>query len=208
MLYEAAKRSADILGALVGLFLFGFPTALAAVAIAIESPGSPFFSQERVGKGGKLFKMYKLRSMVRDAEEVLKADKEMLERYVNGSYKLENDPRVTKVGKIIRRFSLDEVPQFINILKGEMSLVGPRAYKGDELAYQQEKYPETTYQIKWIFTVKPGLTGPWQVAGRSAVPFQKRLKIDAHYAKERSLLEDMKIVIKTPFAVARGSGAY
>jgi len=206
--YTTAKRLVDIVGGAVGLLVFGIPMLVAAFAIRLESDGSPFFTQERVGKGGKVFRMYKLRSMIKDAEEMLKSDKGMLREYVNGSYKLKDDPRITRVGKWVRRFSLDETPQFLNILKGEMSLVGPRAYKPDELVYQQEKHPEATYQIKWLLTVKPGLTGPWQVRGRSEIPFQERVKMDAQYAQKKSLLEDIKIIFKTPRVVIKGKGAY
>jgi len=206
--YETAKRLIDIFGAIAGILVFGIPIVVATIAARLESEGPPFFTQERVGRGGKVFKMYKLRSMIKDAERVLESDKEMLKEYVNGSYKIKDDPRITGVGRWIRRLSLDEAPQFINILKGEMSLVGPRAYKPDELEYQQERYPETTYQIKWLLTVKPGLTGPWQVRGRSEISFQDRVKMDAEYAQRRSLLEDIKIILKTPFVVIRGKGAY
>lgn len=205
--YTIAKRLMDLLGGIAGLLVFGIPMVVAAVAIRFESEGPPFFTQERVGKGGKIFRMYKLRSMIKDAEEVLKSDKRMRRKYMDGSYKLKDDPRITRVGRWVRRFSLDEAPQFLNILKGEMSLAGPRAYKADELEYQQEKYPETTYSIKWILTVKPGLTGPWQVRGRSEIPFQERLKIDAEYARMKSLWEDLRIIFKTPWVVLRGKGA-
>lgn len=208
VVYEITKRLIDILGGIVGVLVFGIPMIIAATAIRLESEGPPFFTQERVGKGGRIFKMYKLRSMVKDAEEVLKSDEKMLRKYVGGSYKLKDDPRITRVGRWIRRLSLDEAPQFLNILKGEMSLVGPRAYKQDELEYQQEEHPETTYEIKWLLTVKPGLTGPWQVGGRSEIPFQGRLKIDAKYAQKRSLLEDIKIILRTPFVIIKGKGAY
>lgn len=206
--YTIAKRLIDIVGGTVGLLIFGIPMAIATIAVKLESEGPAFFAQDRVGKGGKVFRMYKLRTMVKDAEKILETDKEMLREYINGGYKIKDDPRVTTVGKWIRRLSLDEAPQFINILKGEMSLVGPRAYKPDELEYQQEKHPETTYHVKWILTVKPGLTGPWQVRGRSEIPFQERVKIDVEYAQKRSLLEDIKIILETPWVVIRGKGAY
>lgn len=206
--YTIVKRSIDILAGTFGLLVFSIPMAIIMIAIKLESEGPAFFAQERVEKGGKVFRMYKLRTMVKDAERILETDKEMLREYINGGYKIKDDPRITTVGKWIRRLSLDEAPQFINILKGEMSLVGPRAYKPDELEYQQEKHPETIYNVKWLLTVKPGLTGPWQVRGRSEIPFQERVKIDAEYAQKRSLLKDIKIILETPWVVISGKGAY
>jgi undecaprenyl-phosphate galactose phosphotransferase len=124
-----------------------------------------------------------------------------------GSYKLINDPRVTKVGKFIRKHSLDEVPQFFNILLGDMSLVGPRAYYPDEIKEQQQKYPDTKQAVKIVLSVKPGLTGFWQVSGRSEINFDKRIQMDAEYVKKRSIIYDLKIVAKTPWAMISGKGA-
>ena len=127
--------------------------------------------------------------------------------YKKGSYKLKDDPRITKVGHFIRKHSLDEIPQALNILKGEMSLVGPRAYYPDELQEQQKKYPHTIDSVKVVLSVKPGVTGYWQVSGRSEINFDKRIQMDAMYVKKRSILYDIWIIIKTPWAMVTGRGA-
>jgi lipopolysaccharide/colanic/teichoic acid biosynthesis glycosyltransferase len=148
--------------------------------------------------------------MIVNAHKMLRKDpkfKKLYEEYKNGSYKLKNDPRITKTGRFLRRFSLDELAQVINILKGEMSLVGPRAYYPDELEQQQKVYPETKKYVRQILKVKPGITGYWQVTGRSEVNFDKRVKMDADYVKRRSVLEDLMIILKTPWAMLSGKGA-
>jgi len=111
------------------------------------------------------------------------------------------------VGKIIRRYSIDEIPQFINVLKGEMSIVGPRAYYPDELVEQQKRYPHTEKLVKEVLSVKPGITGFWQVSGRSEINFDKRIEMDAYYARKKSLLFDILIILKTPWAMISGKGA-
>ena len=127
--------------------------------------------------------------------------------YKKNSYKLTNDPRVTRVGKFIRKHSLDEVPQLLNVLKGDMSLVGPRPYYPDELENQQRKYPHTKDMVKVVLSAKPGLTGYWQVSGRSEVNFDKRIKMDADYVRKRSILLDITILLKSPWAMISGKGA-
>jgi len=148
--------------------------------------------------------------MIPNAHQLLQTDprfRKLLEEYKKSSYKLHNDPRVTKVGKFLRKHSLDEIPQFVNVLKGEMSLVGPRAYYPFELEEQQEKYPLTKQLVKEVLEVKPGITGPWQVSGRSEINFDKRIEMDAKYARRRSLLYDLIILAKTPLAMITGKGA-
>jgi len=210
VLYERIKRAIDILGALVGIVSFSPVFALAAVAIKLSSPGPVIFVQSRVGRGGRIFGMYKFRSMVVNAEEILNSNPKLLKEYKEGGYKLrpEEDPRITRVGRILRKTSMDELPQFFNILKGEMSLVGPRAFKPDELEEQQRKFPALREVVSKVLTVKPGLTGLWQVSGRSEVGFAERVKLDAEYAQRQSLWEDVKILLKTPWAVVGGKGAY
>jgi lipopolysaccharide/colanic/teichoic acid biosynthesis glycosyltransferase len=132
---------------------------------------------------------------------------ELYEEYKRNSYKLENDPRIIRGGKFIRRTSIDELPQFINIFKGEMSLVGPRAYFPFELRDQQIEFPETKPYVEKLLTVKPGVTGPWQVGGRSKIGFVERTKMDAAYAERRSVLYDLYIILKTPLAVVQQRGA-
>ena len=210
-LYEVIKRCIDIVCSLFLLVIFSPIILLVAIAIRLDSSG-PILADtpERVGKGGRLFKMYKFRSMVENAHEILRKNPKfakLLEEYKKGSYKLPNDPRITRVGKFIRKYSLDEVPQFINILKGDMSLVGPRAYYPDELRDQQKEYPHTQDAVKVVLSIKPGLTGAWQVNGRSEVNFDKRIEMDATYVSKRSTLYDLWIIAKTPWAMISAKGA-
>lgn len=209
--YELLKRGIDIVASFFLLLLFSPIILLVACAIKLDSQG-PILADtpERVGKGGKLFKMYKFRSMVQNAHEILRQNPKfahLLEQYKKGSYKLPNDPRVTRIGKFIRKYSLDEVPQFINILKGDMSLVGPRAYYPDELRDQQKMYPHTEEAVKMVLSIKPGLTGAWQVNGRSEVNFDKRIEMDAYYVQKRSIWYDLGIIAKTPWAMLSAKGA-
>lgn len=205
------KRIIDIFGSMILLVIF-FPIGLVvAIFIKLYSPG-PIFADtpERVGKNGKLFKMYKFRSMVANAHMMLRRDptmKKLYEQYKKNSYKLRQDPRVTPIGKFLRKHSLDELPQLINVLRGEMSIVGPRAYYPDELTDQQRKYPKTKNQVKKVLSIKPGITGYWQVSGRSEVNFDKRIAMDANYVDNRSLWYDIKILLKTPLAMITGKGA-
>lgn len=208
MFYSITKRTIDLLAGTAGLVVFVLPIAVIALLIRRDSRGPVIYTQKRVGKGGKIFEMYKFRTMVQEAEKILQTDKNLLQKYLDGSYKIKNDPRVTRVGKWLRKTSLDELPQFLNILNGEMSLVGPRAYKPDELEEQARRYPRTKPRIAAVLSLKPGLTGPWQIEGRNNINFQDRLKGDAAYAHRRSLVEDIKIILSTPLAVVRGKGAY
>lgn len=205
------KRLIDLVLSLFLLILF-FPIGLViAVLIRLETSGPVFAdTPERVGKDGKLFKMFKFRSMVENAHMMLRHDPKMrslYEKYKRNSYKLIEDPRVTQLGKFLRKHSLDEVPQLINVLRGEMSLIGPRAYYPDELTNQQNKYPETRSLVKNVLSIKPGITGYWQVSGRSEVNFDKRIAMDADYVTNRSLWYDIKILIRTPLAMITGKGA-
>jgi exopolysaccharide production protein ExoY len=148
--------------------------------------------------------------MVENAHELLRENPKfakLYKDYKKGSYKLKDDPRITRVGHFIRKHSLDEIPQFFNILKGEMSLVGPRAYYPDELRDQQIRYPATRESVKIVLSVRPGVTGCWQVSGRSEINFDKRIKMDAQYVRTRSIIYDMKIILKTPGAMISGKGA-
>lgn len=198
----------DISGGLVGLILFSPLLLAVAIAIKINSQGPVMADTPmRVGKNGKLFKMYKFRSMVVGAQDMLQKNPELLKEYKKNSYKLHNDPRVTTVGKFIRKFSIDEFPQFFNILMGEMSIVGPRAYYPFELEEQQKKYPKSRDFVKVILSSKPGLTGVWQVSGRSEINFDKRVEMDAQYVQRRSVLYDIYLIAKTIPAVLFGRGA-
>ena len=205
------KRLVDIVGSIILLVFFTPICLLIAILIKLDSSG-PIFADtpERVGQYGKRFKMYKFRSMIAKAHTLLRQDprlKSLYEQYKRNSYKLKEDPRVTILGRILRKHSLDELPQLVNVLKGDMSLIGPRAYYPDELANQQKKYPKTRNLVKKVLSIKPGITGYWQVSGRSEVNFDRRIAMDANYVQRRSLWYDMKILILTPIAMITGKGA-
>ncbi len=211
-IYEVLKRVVDITFAAAFLIVFSPLLLLVALAIKLNSEGPVFAdTPERVGRSGRLFKMYKFRSMIQNAHLLLREDPEFAKLYADykkGSYKLINDPRVTRVGKFIRKYSIDEIPQFVNVIRGEMSVVGPRAYYPDELKEQQNKYPHTKDAVKIVLSVKPGLTGFWQVSGRSQINFDKRIEMDAEYVKRRSFWYDIYLMIKTPLAILSGRGAH
>ncbi len=209
--YLYAKRLIDIIFSTLFIILFLPIIILIVIAIKLDSKG-PMLADtpKRVGKNGKLFKMYKFRSMVENAHEILRDNPKysmLYDAYKRSSYKLKDDPRITKIGRFLRKHSLDEIPQMLNILKGEMSLVGPRAYYPDELYEQQKKYPFTSEAVKIVLSVKPGVTGYWQVSGRSEINFDKRIQMDALYVKESSILYDLWIILKTPWAMITGRGA-
>lgn len=198
------KRSIDIVGALCGITLLVPITVGVWIAnIVTKNKGPIFYNTERIGKDGKTFKMYKFRSMVVGADEILK---EYLEQNPEAKKeykkykKLKNDPRVTKVGEFIRKTSLDEFPQFINVLKGEMSLVGPRPYLPREKEDMQENYSA-------IIKCKPGVTGFWQISGRSNTTFNDRLQMDTTYSYTKNLKTDVKILLKTVKHVVSKEGA-
>src|SRR4030042_4318577 len=211
MMYDISKRIIDILGSIVLGILFFPICVVTAIAIKQDSYGPVFAdTPKRSGKDGKLFKLYKFRSMIVNAHQKLRTDPKFVKlfhEYKHNSYKLMKDPRVTRVGKFIRKHSLDEIPQFLNVLIGEMSLVGPRPYYPDELIEQQRKYPHTKNLVAIVKSAKPGITGQWQVSGRSEVNFDERIKLDADYVKKRSLWLGIKILLKTPWAVVSGKGA-
>ncbi len=210
-IWDISKRIVDIFLAILLVIFFSPVMLLTALAIKLTSPG-PVLADipERVGRKGKLFRIYKFRSMFVNAHSLMRTDpkyKKIYEEYKKSGYKLHNDPRVTKIGKFIRKYSIDEMPQFFNVLKGEMSIVGPRAYYPDELEEQQKRYPHTKGWVKEMMTVKPGITGYWQVSGRSNVDFERRIEMDAYYARKKSLWLDFLIILKTPFVMLSGKGA-
>jgi lipopolysaccharide/colanic/teichoic acid biosynthesis glycosyltransferase len=211
--YYFLKRTVDICGSLVGLLISSPIFLIVAIIIKLNSVGPVLADTPmRVGLNGKLFRMYKFRSMFVGAHEILHNNpkyKHLLEKYKKNSYKLaiEEDPRITWIGKFIRKTSLDELPQLINILKGDMSIVGPRAYYPFELEDQQKKYPEAKEFVRVILSAKPGLTGVWQVSGRSNIDFDKRVELDAQYVEKKSILYDFWIILKTIPAVLSGRGS-
>lgn len=206
--YDIAKRLLDIIGASVCLVFFSPVMLVTAVYIKLVSSG-PVFADipERVGKKGSKFRMYKFRSMITNAHDYLLQHPNLYAEYKRNSYKLENDPRIIKGGNFIRKTSIDELPQFINILKGDMSMVGPRAYFPFELRDQQKVFPESRPYVDRLLKIKPGLTGPWQVGGRSEVGFVERTRMDAEYATRRSIPYDIGLILKTPSAVLQARGA-
>lgn len=210
MIYEFLKRIIDILGSLAGMIILSPVFILTALIIKINSAG-PILADTpmRVGKDGKLFRMYKFRSMVTGAWEILQQNPDLLKKYKQNSYKLEidEDPRITSIGRFIRKTSIDELPQLLNILRGEMSIVGPRAYYPFELEEQQKKYPNSRDFVKIILSAKPGLTGVWQVSGRSNINFDSRVEMDARYVQRHSIFYDFFLILKTIPAVLLGKGA-
>ena len=192
-IYEISKRAIDIIGAGSGLLLLSPVIAIVACAVKFTSKGPIFFSQKRVGKNGQLFDMYKFRSMVVNAEEL--KEKLANQNEMSGPmFKMKDDPRVTKVGKFIRKTSLDELPQLWNVLKGDMSLVGPRP----SLPKEVKQFEEWMYKR---LTVKPGLTCYWQVSGRNNIDFEDWMKLDISYVEDRNLWIDIKLIFKTVFVL-------
>jgi exopolysaccharide biosynthesis polyprenyl glycosylphosphotransferase len=208
----AIKRAIDI-GSSLFVLVFGIPFyALIAVLIKLTSEGPVLFAQERIGQDGKPFKFYKFRTMVLNNDD--EVHRQFAVNFIKGTvmnevhpsngqnvYKIVKDPRVTPIGKFLRRTSLDELPQFINVLKGEMSLVGPRPPLNYEIAHYKE------WHKKRLFA-KPGLTGLWQVSGRSTVPFEEMVALDLYYIENWSLLFDLKIILRTIPVMFFGFGAF
>lgn len=215
MIHDFLKRATDIVGSLVAIIILSPVLVLFFVLVSITSHGPAFYTPKRVGKNGKLFAMLKFRSMKMykikgewvHATKYLDTNPKLKKEYQESSFKLKDDPRITAIGKILRRYSIDEIPQLINVLIGDMSLIGPRAYQFDELKHQQNVYPGTKKFVQTIIQARPGASGPWQVSGRSFINFDKRVKMDAKYVKRRSILYDIWIIIKTPIAMITGTGA-
>lgn len=198
------KRGIDLVAGITGCLLLVPITLFVVISNILNKDKGPIlFTQERIGKNGKVFKMYKFRTMVVGAEEILKKhikeETEIGKEYIEHK-KIKNDPRITKVGKFLRATSLDEFPQFINVIKGQMSLEGPRPYLPMEKEDMAEYYD-------YIVQMKPGVTGPWQVAGRNNLEFNDRLKLDKEYCTKRGNRKDIKIVLKTVTKVIRKEGA-
>lgn len=187
--YEVIKRVIDVVCSFVGVLVLSPLFVVIAIIIKFTSKGPVFFSQKRVGRDGKEFKMYKFRSMVVNAEEL--KEKLAAQNEMSGPmFKMKDDPRVTKVGKFIRKTSIDELPQLLNVLKGDMSLVGPRPSLPKEVAQFED----------WMYRrleVKPGLTCYWQVSGRNNIDFEDWMKLDIRYVDERNLWIDIKLIFKT-----------
>lgn len=206
IIYICFKRVMDVFIGLFGTIFIVLPNSLIIYIIyKIKGyKGSIFFTQYRVGLKGKKFKIIKFRSMVENAEEVLTANKELYEKYINNSYKLppNEDPRLTNIGDFIRKTSIDEIPQFINLMLGDMSLIGPRPILENEL----EEYSKEEQQV--LLSVRPGITGMWQVSGRSEVYYPERCEMELYYPRNQSFLLDVKIFFLTIKKVLSGEGAH
>ncbi|MGF6953416.1 lipopolysaccharide/colanic/teichoic acid biosynthesis glycosyltransferase [Neobacillus sp. B4I6] len=199
--YLLTKRLIDIIGASFGIILLGFLFIIIAILIKFEDPkGTILFSQKRVGVNGKEFKMYKFRSMISNAEEKLQ---ELLKHNeVSGAmFKMKDDPRITKIGKFIRKTSIDELPQLFNVLKGDMSLVGPRPPLPREVAVYSK------FDMQRLL-VTPGCTGLWQVSGRNSLGFEEMVELDLQYIQKRSFLFDIRIILKTVLVLFGSKDAF
>ena len=194
------QRFFDIVFSLIGLIITSPVFLIMAIIIAIDSPGGVFYKGERIGKNGKPFKMYKFRSMIANAP-AMRAELEKYNELDGPAFKMKDDPRITKIGAFIRKTSIDELPQLVNVLKGEMSLVGPRPLP----TYETEGCNE--YQLQRLL-VKPGLTCYWQISGRNDISFDEWIEMDLRYVQEASIWTDIKILFMTVGAVLSGRGAY
>ena len=198
--YKLVKRIMDVILSLIGLVVLLPVFAIIALAIKIESKGPVFFKHTRIGRNGKIIKLYKFRSMVENAEDLIqKFTPEQMKEYKE-NYKLTDDPRITKIGKILRKTSLDELPQLINIIKGELSIIGPRPVVQDEL----EKYGTNAERF---LSVTPGLTGYWAANGRSSTTYEERMKMELFYVDNLSLKLDIQVFFKTIISVLKKEGA-
>jgi lipopolysaccharide/colanic/teichoic acid biosynthesis glycosyltransferase len=212
-LYPITKRAVDIIGSLVGLLLCAPVFLATALAIKLTSKGPVLFRQQRIGQFGTPFEFLKFRSMYLGNDSKIhreyvrqlisgKAERQTSDGDTNGVYKLTRDPRITRVGAFLRKTSLDELPQLYNVLRGEMSLVGPRP----AIPYEVQAYE--IWHRRRVLEAKPGITGLWQVSGRSRVRFDDMVRLDVRYAMQRSFWLDMKILLQTPRAVIMGDGAH
>lgn len=198
--YIKIKRVIDVIFASIALILLSPVFAIIAIAIKIDSKGPVFFAHKRIGKNGNIIKLYKFRSMVINAEELIKSFTPEQMREYKENYKLTNDPRITKVGKFLRKTSLDELPQLINIINGDLSIIGPRPVVADEL----EKYGVNKDKF---LSVTPGLTGYWAANGRSNTTYEQRMEMELYYIDNLSLKMDIKVFFKTILSVLKKEGA-
>ncbi len=202
--YDFQKRLLDLAVAIILTIMFLPIWVLVPILIYFDSGWPIIFKHRRIGKNGKDFELFKFRSMVVNADEILhKKDAALLEKFKKGDWKVEakEDPRITRLGRVLRSLTVDEFPQLYNVWRGEMSMIGPRAYLRAELDDQTSKHPETKALVKDILSVKPGITGPWQTSGRNEIPFVQRAKMDAEYARNTSIITDIKILLRTPRAM-------
>lgn len=202
-LYFLLVRVIDLVVSITGLLILSPLILITALAIYIEDHHNPFYTSYRLGKDENPFKFYKFRSMYVNAWDLERKNKKVMKQLRSGKHKVENHPYVTKVGRFIRKYSIDEIPQLINVLKGDMSFVGPRAQFKDEVDKFRKEYPDHEKYVKAFFEVKPGITGFWQVSGRNKIDFDKRMRMEAYYARDYNIFDDLFIILKTPFAVLK-----
>lgn len=200
IVYNATKRILDFMLSLVGLIVLSPIFLIIGILIKIDSKGPVFFKHKRIGKKGKEIFIYKFRTMSENAEDMIANFSEEQMKEYKENYKLKDDPRITKIGKFLRKTSLDELPQILNILKGELSIIGPRPIIDEEL----EKYGLNKDKF---LSITPGLTGYWQANGRSATTYEERMKMELYYIDNKSLKMDMKIFFKTFISVLKKEGA-
>jgi lipopolysaccharide/colanic/teichoic acid biosynthesis glycosyltransferase len=199
MFYRVSKRVLDILFSLILWVIVSPVVLLISVLIKIQDGGEIFVGTPvRFGLNGKSFFMYKFRTMVPNAHTQV--------NQFNYIHKVINDSRVTKLGKILRRWDLDELPQLINVILGQMSIVGPRPFYEEEIEQHLKEFPEDEKYFIEIHKVRPGLTGIWQVSGRNEIPFRKRLKMEYEYVNNRDIIKDIGIILKTPYVILSGKG--
>lgn len=204
MLYSFLKRVIDLGGAAVLSLLFLPVWIVIPILIKLDSPGPVFYLQKRVGQRGKPFRILKFRTMIANADGYWKQHPDLYEKFKKASWKLtlDEDPRITKLGRVLRQTSIDEFPQVFNVLLGTMSLVGPRPVRDVEITDAIKRYgPSIKANIDLALSAKPGVSGPWQVSGRNNIPWDKRLAIDAAYAAKHSILTDIGIILRTPLAM-------
>lgn len=199
-IYEFFKRIFDIISSLIGIIVLSPIFIIISIIIRLDSEGKAIFGHNRLGKNGKIIKVYKFRTMVKDAQEILRNLPPEQKRKFEENFKFDNDPRITRIGRFLRETSLDELPQLFNILIGNMSVVGPRPIVEKEI----EKYE--IYGEK-LLTIKPGLTGNWQANGRSNTTYEERVQLDMEYIDDRSFWLDIKIILKTVISVLKKEGA-
>lgn len=198
--YNFFKRFLDMVIAIIGIVVLSPVMLIVAILVRVDSPGKVVFAHERIGKNSKKIKIYKFRSMYENSEEIFRNFTEDQKKEYYENFKLDNDPRITKVGKVIRKTSLDELPQLINVIRGDMSIVGPRPIVEAEISKYGVYFEKFT-------SVTPGVTGYWQANGRSETTYDERVKMDMYYIDNRSLLLDTKIIIQTIISVIKKEGA-
>lgn len=200
VIYQGIKRISDIILSLLGIVLLSPVFLITSIVIRTDCKGPIIFGHKRIGKDMKNIKIYKFRTMYENSAEIFEnfSEEQKQEYYIN--FKLDNDPRITKIGEFLRKTSLDELPQLFNILKGDMSIVGPRPIVEKEI-------PKYGVYARPVFSVIPGLTGYWQANGRSDTTYDERVQMDMYYINNRSLLLDIKIIFKTFFSVIKKDGA-